>query len=105
MRPGKAEVEGKKLFSLESVKSQHALLQSLAAPLTAKERKEEPNSLLLLRRINSGASLRQDCFLGSARDHRSSSPYQHPLAAFVIVLDILIHPVALGTVQLMTPFV
>lgn len=36
MRPVKAKVEDKKLFILESVKSQHVLSQSLAAPLTAK---------------------------------------------------------------------
>lgn len=34
-----------------------------------------------------------------------AAQYQHPLAAFVIVLDVLIHPGALGLVQLMTPFV
>lgn len=34
-----------------------------------------------------------------------AAQYQHPWAAFIIVLDIVTHPLALGTVQLMTPFV
>lgn len=34
-----------------------------------------------------------------------AAQYQHPLAAFIIFLGILIHPVTLVTVQLMSPFV
>lgn len=36
MRPVKTKLEDTKLFILKSVESQHALLQSLAAPLIAK---------------------------------------------------------------------
>lgn len=107
MSPVKAKFENMKLFTFKIVERQDALSQSLAAPLMAKA--EEQGTQL--------PSVAENYIITLESPHNKSvswalpqttgpaAQYQCPLAAFIIVLDIVTHPVALGTVQLMTPFV
>lgn len=81
MRPVKAKFEDTKLFILKSVESRHALSQSLAAPLIAKAEETGTQFPSVAGNDNSGVSLRQDCFLGFARDPRSSSPTSTPFGS------------------------
>lgn len=81
MRPRKANFEDTKLFILKSVESQHALSQSLAAPLIAKAEETGTQFPSVAENDNSGVSLQQDCFLGFVRDHRSISPLSTPFGS------------------------